>query len=146
MTQRLSTTRSHQAVTFSQYSGMVLIPKVETRSSKLWYSSRDYHQFQRALIDDARRLSRELGGTNRAPQHHFLFHECLGIEVYLSQDLVRMVQEARHSHVHAVLQEQRLQYEHGIHDIEKLSSVSRKSVWSQERAHDRAIGYWLQQE
>ena len=140
MASRISTTRPHQSITFSQYSELAFIHR-EENASKLSYTSQDYDMFKRTLIEDARRISRE--DETRAPIPHH--HERVGIEVFLSQDLARQVDLARRSHVRAVLQEQELQKQRGICDVEKLSSVSsQKSFRSQERARILAIAYWLQ--
>ena len=59
--------------------------------------------------------------------------ECLGIEVFLGS--ARYAEQARRSHIAAVLAEHYRQNNNGTYDIEKLSRVSKRtSEWSTTRA------------
>ena len=71
-------------------------------------------------------------------------HERVGIELYLNKGMKKRVVETKRAHVQAVLSEQSRQRQQDIHDIEELSSVSKETSWTGERAHILATGYWLQ--
>ena len=137
MDQANSTTTRTRSVTFTQFSELVHIPQ----DNGVWYSPADTRNFQRALIQDVRRLSREIGGAeDDIPMDRLI--ECLGIEVFLSNRLAMRVQETRDAHINAILSEQRLQRLHGIMDIEKLANISKRTEWTAERARTLANTYW----
>lgn len=140
MTPNISAT-GPRAVTFSRFSELAFIPK-DDNSSNNWYSSKDNLSFRQALVQDARRMSREIQG---APLDAKILREnlygCVGIEKFVTKGLAREIQETRRAHVNAVLSEQSLQRQQGVCDIEKLSSVSNKTQWTKERARILATGY-----
>lgn len=62
--------------------------------------------------------------------------------MFLTEGLARHVQQTRRAQIVAVLLEQRRQEYQGIHDVEALSTLSKKkSCWSKERAVQLATGY-----
>lgn len=132
--------RKTRVVAFSRYSQMALIPKDKLMSKK-WYSSQDRYCFRQDMNEAVRRLSREAMDDKLSQSN---VHECVGIEVFLNKDLARRIMEARCSHIKAVLSEQSRQKRQGICDAEKLAAVSTKTSWTQERARNLAIDYWLQ--
>ena len=102
--------------------------------------SEDTNHFHQGLVQDVRRVSREIqeAGVPKYP------HELVGIEIFVTEGLARRVEVARREHIRAVLYEQMLQRQQGIYDPAKLSSVSMKTDWLKERARTIAIGHWLQ--
>lgn len=68
---------------------------------------------------------------------------CVGIEVFLSQDLAQRTREKRSRHMMGVLNELVRQRRSARSDDERLSRVSeRSSRWARDRAFDLAVGYW----
>ena len=133
-----------RAVTFSQFSELAFIPKDDIESK--WYSKQETHGFRRALVRDAKQMSRQI---EDAPADAMItleqLYECIGIEVYVTKGLAKDVAKTRRAHVDAVLSEQSLQKRQGVCDlcdIEKLASVSKtRSRWTEVRARKLATGY-----
>ena len=148
MARTTTTATRPRGVSFSKYSGLAFIPKDgDVPNDQKWYSSQDTSTFRRALIDDVRRiLSSHIDGKDDAGTTHNpeMKYERVGIEVFLARGLARQIQETKRAHADAILSEQRAQRHLGICDIEKLASVSKKTLRSSERARIQAIGYWLQ--
>lgn len=136
----ISATRP-RAVTFSPFSELSFIPKDDDIPKK-WYSSRDALSFRQALVNNARKMPREIqDAPTDAKILREIVYQCIGIHMFVTRGLARQVQETRRAHIDAVLLEQRLQRQQGICDIEKLSNVSNKSRWTKERARILATGY-----
>lgn len=134
-TSNASSRSTPRAVTFSEYSELVVYPD-DSKSDKStkWYSSKDRNRFRQSVIDDARRVSQEIKDL---PPGEVMTHnqlcQCLGIEVFLGS--ARCAEQARRSHIAAVLSEHYRQKHNGTYDIENLSGVSKRtSEWSTTRA------------
>ena len=137
----MNTTASNKkSVSFAQYSGLCIIPKAKD-INLTWYSSHDHQRFQASLVQDVKRVTRELQGqATMTPEQ--LCYECLGIEVLVNEGLARQINEKRRAHISAVLREQRLQAERGVRDIDKIAFESMKrSHWSKERAEKLAMAW-----
>ena len=138
---------SPKVVTFSHFSELAYIPK--DHDPKKWHSSEDMEGFRRALAVDVRSVSRDLVGdflrnpsssTSEHARNPSRQYECLGIEMFVTEGLAKKIQDTRRAHVKAVLDEQALQRQQGICDAKKLSSVSKRSNWSEKRARIVAMG------
>ena len=131
-------------VTFSKLSQLAIIPEWdEASTSEAWYTKDDKIIFQRALLRDARRVAAEVERAPLdAPLTADVLYECVGIEAFVTDGLMARIAERRRAHVRAVLVEQRLQKELGIHDPERLAAVSSQFSRSmKDRARRLAFGY-----
>ena len=135
-----------RAVTFSVYSELVVYEpnSDEHVKSKTWYSSKDRHGFRQELISHVRRVSHAI---EVLPLGDVMSNElpcdCLGIEALISGvGAARRSEQARRAHIAAVLSEQHRQLQEGVHDIERLSEVSKLgSDRTRTRARALAKGY-----
>lgn len=136
-----------RGVTFSEYSELFYIPRCDDdgrMKSRTWYSAKDRHCFRRTLINDVRRVTKEIGNlTFEVSMSHEQLCDCLGIESFISgTSVARNVELARRVHIAAVLSEQHCQKQNGTCDMERLSGISlRQSEWSAKRARMLAMGF-----
>lgn len=129
-----------RAVTFSELSGLMCIPYDQPDSKA--YSRQDQREFARAFAKDAARMSTELKDIPAGAVTPEQLCRCLGVDSFVTEDLVRFTREKRQMHNESVLEEQRRQALCGTPDIEKLARVSRKSSkWARCRAEKLAKGY-----
>lgn len=140
---RISRSRS-QAVTFSQYSDLILIPKDKSESKS--YTKEENRRMRKALVRDTRELSRKIANSQPGEltdeELYEQLYECIGLEAFATKGLAQYVAETKRVHIHAVLQEQQLQKLHGYCDMNKLASVSGvNSCWARERAQKLALGF-----
>ena len=86
--------------------------------------SEDTNHFHQGLVQDVRRVSREIqeAGVPKYP------HELVGIEIFVTEGLARRVEVARREHIRAVLYEQMLQRRLGICDVAKRIIIVTASV------------------
>ena len=69
--------------------------------------------------------------------------QCVGIETYLSESLLKRAVKRREKHIHLILAEQQRQEELNVCDSDLLSCVSEmSSKWSVNRAAAIGRGYW----
>ena len=130
-----------RSVAFKQYSQMVLIPE-EKSSAKLCYSSEDIRQFRQQMLLDVQQLRRDLDTIRTNDISPDQVRKCIGLERFLSQDILARTLEASQAHTAAVLEEQHNQEQSNVYSAEKLSQVSMKSSnWSRQRAERIATGY-----
>ena len=54
-------------------------------------------------------------------------YECVGIDIFLSEGLLKRVVETKRAHIHSMLSKQSRQRLRNICDIEKLASVSKRT-------------------
>ncbi|KAL7525913.1 hypothetical protein ACHAXR_001212 [Thalassiosira sp. AJA248-18] len=92
-----------QAVTFSQFSKLVFIPKDDIESK--WYSTQDKNRFRQSFIRDINYHSRLEATTSDR------LYDCvgLGLDPLLNQDLMMRVAGMRRAHINAIHSEQRFQ-------------------------------------
>lgn len=130
-----------RAVSFSEYSELIVYVPDSDKSSRCWYSAADRKCFRYALINEARRVSQEIKCL--APGEAMsleLLCDCLGIENFLGAE--KHTKQNRRAHITAVLMEQLQQNQNGTCDIERLSQVSEvRSEWSKTRAWMLATHY-----
>lgn len=137
-----TTPRGPRAVTFSQFSELVFIPKDDKMECNKSYSTQERRRFRQELIREVQKLSRELNDTPTESITPEQLVRCVGIEVFVSKGLVRYVTEKKRAHVDAVLLEQSIQRKQCVCDIEMLSEVSRmRSQWARDRAGTLGTGY-----
>ena len=131
-----------QAVTFSEFSELVFIPCDHEKSAK-WYSSEDKYRFRQTLIDNVRQLKKEINALSHGEiMTQEQLCKCVGIEMFLTKEASRYAEQAKRTHIDAVLLEQRRQKQIGICDRTRLSTISQKgSGWTNERARKLAAGY-----
>ena len=89
-----------RALTFSKFSKLSFIPINELLGST-WYSRQENYRFHQALIQDTRRVSRKVEHAqfNDIGIHSELLHECVGIEVLVSQGLAAHTSEKKRQQV-----------------------------------------------
>lgn len=132
-----------RAVSFSEFSSLVFIPKAnEAESESMWYSTEEKESIRQDLIRDATRMARTMNGTpvrSITPEH---LVQCIGLEPFVTPGLARRMGQQKRAHVQAVLLEQRSQRTRGISDLDKLASISRDTSGEMtERSHRLAMGY-----
>ncbi len=143
-TSNVSSQLPPRRVVFSEYSELVIVPRSDEHTlSTTWYSAQDRYHFRQTLIHEARGVSREIKAL---PLGDVLSHEqlcdCLGIELFITMGAARKADQARRSHIAAVLSEQCRQKQEGVCDLERLSRVSKRgSELSTVRASKLAAGY-----
>ena len=130
-----------RAVSFAEYSELYLITQGIAEPTS-FYTEKDKKNFRVDVIRDSRRLKRvlEVGACSGLSSE--VLYECIGLEIWLTDGLAKHVEKARHSHVTAVLSEQRRQRDRGICDIHSMSKVAQQtSQLSKTRANKLAVGY-----
>jgi len=109
----------------------------------MWYSKEERGHQKETLKGAVRRLIRRLSTTSIASIHQEELYECIGMEAFLSRDVI--VQRKRHriSHCRAILAAQARQRTSNGRDEEELARLSHKSsAHSCARARNIAAGYW----
>ena len=132
-----TTTSSNTQVSFATFTKVHFIARDEPLDK--YYTQDDFDRFSREALAEARRLRKVLQELPMGASLGYEdFCECMGIEKYLSRDLLRVSIERRRLHARAVLASQ---------NSRMLSSVSeRTSCWGRQRAHDVAKMYEMLQE
>ncbi|KAL7461200.1 hypothetical protein ACHAXS_001623 [Conticribra weissflogii] len=101
------------------------------RSCNSWYNKDDYKSFRKNAEDEIW-FARQANSSSFCDREDFCL---LGIEMYLSQDLLLDVIERRRVHKLAILAEQGRQFESGCDSLTALQAVSTEySSWSRGRA------------
>ena len=132
--------KSPRAVTFAPFGKLSFIPKDDAKSK--WYTSHEKRSSRDQMVQDIRRMHKKINATPSKVITKEQLHQCIGIELYLTPELMKHVIQEKKSHVKAVLSEQRNQEHQGIQDPEKIRCVSRKSSqWARSRARKLAVGY-----
>ena len=119
-----------RSITFKLDANVVIFTEDSEGSTR--YTQEECAFFKRqALLDSLRLVKRQI---TSAPLEIGLY-ECVGLERYLSNSLLRRTMEARRAHINAVLEEQRFQVRNGVWDEQRLAVVSRASSdWARGRA------------
>ncbi|KAL7464657.1 hypothetical protein ACHAXS_009504 [Conticribra weissflogii] len=108
-----------------------------------WYNAYDMIQFRRILAGDVRRMISIVSLCPGECLSKEILEACIGIEVFLSQDLTQRTREKRARHTMGVLNECGRQRRCEMKDSNMLSMVSKSSSkWSRDRAFKLAVGYW----
>ena len=101
-------------VAFSQYSDLTFIPKDNFEFK--WYSAQEKQSILQAVARDAIQLSREIRGNasskDISPEQ---LCKCVGIDALVNRGLARRMIDHRRAHIEAMLSEQRLQQDQGVH-------------------------------
>lgn len=124
--------RKSERVSFMANSSLRLYHEDQDRQHSSWYNKVDYYWFRqntRAEILSARQMD----GKNFDTDHEVVC--TVGVEIYLSQELLSEVMERREIHKLAILREQARQQEFGCIFQEVLASLSQEySRWACSRA------------
>ena len=129
-----STKASSKAIRFSDTKQVNIFEKSsECERDRAWYSKAEYQQMRKEMASEVRALS----DMYRHDPNQIPSDQCIvGIENYLSRDIMREVVRQRAQHINAVLKEQDRQDELCVYDPLKIAFVSRRiSESSQDRAH-----------
>ena len=130
---------STKRVTFSPFSELAFIPKDQAESK--WYCGQEMDHLRQELLQDAKRMSREMNSTSPGSIGPDQLYDCLGLEMFVTPGMARRVADEKQAHVRRVLHEQRLQAGQGILDVRKLARVAEKSQWTRVRAQKLALAY-----
>lgn len=150
------TTRSEQpkrSVRFSETSFLTMTERVSPDElAHRWYSRHDRAEFGLQRKRDVRAMLRKLENT---PVHLLGQHDvysCVGIELFLSYDILSSTGKRRYEHVSSILEAQsrhkmlrsRFHSCNNNNDAEEeLASISRRSSeWIKKRSHNTAAMYW----
>ena len=127
-----TSSKSTREVTFSQSSQLAFIP--EDNAESKWYSTQEKQKHQEELIRDVRRMRNEINRwqyesliNSSSPSNNITSEQlikCIGIEAFVTQGLAMNLVKRKRAHVLAVLTEQGLQKQQGIHDAKNLGDVS----------------------
>merc|ERR1711957_381907 len=121
----------------------ITAPVPEECLTSLWYSKEEQDRQRRALKKDVRRVMRRLAMTPMASITQDELHECVGMEMFLSQDLLLETRRQKIRHVRTILAAQEWQHASNVQDGEELSCLSRESSDGNcARASCIAAGYW----
>mmetsp|Transcript_41999 Transcript_41999/g.75665 ORF Transcript_41999/g.75665 Transcript_41999/m.75665 type:complete len:210 (-) Transcript_41999:51-680(-) len=130
-----------RAVTFDSVCDVVIVPEDKMASKS--YSRQDIRRFNQTMVRDILRMSREINSTPGKSIPHDRLCECIGLERFLSQAVLKRAGAEKRAHIDAVLEEQSSQVRDNICDEEKLSQKSRASSrWARGRAEQLAAGYF----
>ncbi len=99
-----------------------------------WYTHGDNESFRREVTNDVQQLRHTLANVSSNGVTADDVYRCIGIESFLSQDLMRRTMANKRNHMDSVLAE--LRSHRGGIDHHRIRQVSENSsMWSRERAH-----------
>ena len=132
-----TTTRTpiRRSVSFSPTSEMYMIPQDSNKS--MFYSEEDIDIFKRNSYRDALQMRRHFASGEEISRE--VLHDCMGLENFASQDVLRRIVTKRRAHVNAVLQEQQRGTNSSINSIAMVSMIY--SQWARQRAEKIALSY-----
>ena len=123
-------------------SAIISIPK-SNRSKQNWHSLHDRRRFLQATLGEARRLRGMLarGRDNGEDLTYEDLCECIGIEKYLSPEVLRIANVRKRAHIDAIVVAQTNRDPDSTH-TEVLAQVSKSSsFWARARANELALKY-----
>ncbi len=140
--------REHQSppprsVRFADANSIIVIDRpVDFDAKNSWNTSEDYRAFRRALRVDVKTTLKMVAEKPQDRVTNDDLIQCVGIETYLSESLLKRAVKRREEHIHLILSEQQRQEELNICDFDLLSCVSEmSSKWSVNRAAAIGRGY-----
>ena len=132
MTSPITSPVYRRAVRFSPWSEAVVIPEVGKRPNG-WYTKEDTNRFKRNLLTESRRMSRLIASTPLGMISQDALDELVGIESFLSLDMLMIIQTRKRQHVQGIVSMQ------SVCSKEELSCLSKESSsWSHDGAINRA--------
>jgi len=127
-------------VTFSPVSTAAVIPRDST--TKVHYSLQDIEAFKQETAMNVRALRHILASTPAAEVGNEVLLHCIGVENFLSQDVMGAAMAAKSAHIRSVLEEHQGQVQRGTGSVERLALVSmQSSLRARIRAEMVALGY-----
>mmetsp|Transcript_1174 Transcript_1174/g.2427 ORF Transcript_1174/g.2427 Transcript_1174/m.2427 type:complete len:192 (-) Transcript_1174:72-647(-) len=135
---------SRHSIQFAVANSILVIDRPDDFDAKLsWNTSRDYRAFRRTLRAYLKSTSKMVAKKPQDQVTNDDLIQCVGIETYLSESLLKRTVKRREKHIHSVLAEQQRQEELNMHDSDLLGCVSEmSSKWSVNRAAAIGHGYW----
>ncbi len=127
-------------VSFSDFSQLIVLESLLSPDDKekIWYSSHDIEAFRTEASDLARGM---LWPDNKISLHQYKekinqdTDAILGLDIYLTKEMLQQVLLHRQLHHRAVLGEQQRQRRSSVNDPQRLADVSQAdSSWSRNRA------------
>ena len=107
----------------------------DVQSHDLWYTSQEYKQMRRTRSQDIYTVIRAMQRPECQESPSSLHFNMIGVERYLSKEVLTETKLKRNACVNAVLDEQARQDNNMVLDPKALGDLSRKhSKWSVERA------------
>ena len=128
-------TSTRRSVSFSPTSEMYMIPQDSNKS--MFYSEEDIDIFKRNSYRDALQMRRHFASGEEISRE--VLYDCMGLENFASQDVLRRIVTKRRAHVNAVLQEQQRGTNSSINSIAMVSMIY--SRWARQRAEKIALSY-----
>eukprot|EP00578_Thalassiosira_sp_NH16_P000262 CAMPEP_0181135986 /NCGR_PEP_ID=MMETSP1071-20121207/32946_1 /TAXON_ID=35127 /ORGANISM="Thalassiosira sp., Strain NH16" /LENGTH=128 /DNA_ID=CAMNT_0023222673 /DNA_START=87 /DNA_END=473 /DNA_ORIENTATION=+ len=109
-----------------------------------WYSKDERATFAIQLKRDVRAALRKLDATPMDSFREQDFYDCVGIELFLSREILKSTPQRRYNHVLSILRAQSRQgLSHACND-EELSLISKQSSeWISTRCQNFAAMYWV---
>jgi len=129
-------TTIRRAVSFSPTSEMYIVPQ-ESSSKSMFYSREEIDTFKRNLQHDIHQMRRHFASGEETSRE--VLYDCMGLENFASQDVLRRIVTKRRAHVNAVLQEQQRGTNSSINSIAMVSMIY--SRWARQRAEKIALSY-----
>lgn len=115
----------------------------EEEMNNRWYSAAENASFIRTLAKDARSTRMKLANAATSNITRIDLFEFIGVENFLSQDLMKRIIAQKENHKRTIMAEQARQYALRKGKNECIAYVSsRSSEWSRNRAQELAAGYW----
>ena len=138
-------TKAKRSVCFSDTSRMTIIERASPEELKRrWYTKKDREAFGLQHKKDIRATLRKLANTPMQSISQDDLFACVGIELYLSYDILTKTPERRYNHVWSILGAQHRQRRLHINNVDELSRISsQSSEWATSRSQSIAAMYMM---
>ena len=136
-------TKTNRSVCFSHTSRMTIIERASPEELKrTWYTKKEREVFGLQHKKDIREALQKLANTPMQSISQDDLLGCVGIELYLSYDILVNTPERRYNHVWSILGAQHLQRRLHINNVDELSRISsQSSEWATSRSQSIAAMY-----
>ena len=138
------TDRNLRKIRFSHFSTVEYIdPRTDADVQARWYSRQELRRIRSIMATDAKKMRQVIStGHDKHSIKQDVIFQCIGMENFLSVDLVWQSLEHKRRHSDAVRREQDRQKSLKICEDTELRLISKvHNEYSQERAHRVAVGY-----
>eukprot|EP00970_Alexandrium_tamarense_P013252 scaffold3295_cov269-Alexandrium_tamarense.AAC.3 len=127
---------NNRRVRFSSTSQLKFFDHSQEDQSEKWYAQKEKQTFKQTLLADTSRMATTLSTRGFVTVDEL--HHTVGLEGFLSRDVLRRSALKRQNHKESILSLQE-----ACNTEEALCKVSEKSsLWARERAHKIATGHW----
>eukprot|EP00581_Thalassiosira_minuscula_P017996 CAMPEP_0183730968 /NCGR_PEP_ID=MMETSP0737-20130205/33984_1 /TAXON_ID=385413 /ORGANISM="Thalassiosira miniscula, Strain CCMP1093" /LENGTH=169 /DNA_ID=CAMNT_0025963575 /DNA_START=80 /DNA_END=589 /DNA_ORIENTATION=+ len=138
------TTSRHVSVRFAEMSTLVQTERATQDELKSrWHSKDDYAIMKLKFRADVQEMIMKLSTTPMDLVGDEDLYKCIGLERFLSRDILEQTQERKLRHVFCICIAQTRQRMLSIHNEEDLAALSEESSeWTVSRARNLAQLYW----